>query len=77
MADDKVCPSCGHCPTCGRGPQVVKFIFPSQPWYVPTPIPWWQTGPYTVGGGGITTTGTGYNTASALAGSTTGANYGG
>lgn len=34
------CPSCGHCPTCGRGGHQVA------PWVIPMPYvqpyPWWQ-----------------------------------
>ena len=38
------CPSCGHCPTCGRsGYQVIPWISP-QPYY-----PSWPTWTYTTG----------------------------
>lgn len=37
----KPCPSCGHCPTCGRG---AASLSPS-PWWPYQPSPWWQV-PY-------------------------------
>jgi hypothetical protein len=36
-----VCPSCGYCPTCGRGGHYhAPYVVP-QPW-TPTPYPWWN-----------------------------------
>lgn len=57
----KVCPSCGHCPECGRGGvQVQPHYFPYWPYY--TPYQWYGgagSGVYTTtGGAGQATTGT-------------------
>jgi hypothetical protein len=32
------CPSCGHCPTCGRG-----RVYPNHPWTNPSHPYWWTT----------------------------------
>lgn len=53
------CPSCGYCPTCGRGPSFIHYVYPQPTFipYQPWPYqPWWQS-PTT---GGFTTT-TGYS----------------
>lgn len=40
---DKVCPNCGHCPTCGR--QVASPYYPwTVPYVQPWTTPWWQQG---------------------------------
>ena len=36
--DSKPCPSCGHCPTCGRGGHQVAPWLPYTPWYRPYQI---------------------------------------
>ena len=37
------CPSCGHCPTCGRGGVPSGWYKP----YYPVSSPWWQYYPTT------------------------------
>lgn len=50
------CPSCGHCPTCGRSG------YGTYPWY-PTPYyPWWQGTTW----GGTVTIGAGETTGSTV-----------
>ena len=51
MSDQKPCPSCGHCPTCGRTNQPVYQLPPYYPYTIPyiTPyvaptITWTSTG---------------------------------
>lgn len=37
----KPCPSCGHCPTCGRGGLgAYPYPYYPMPWYQ---RPWWET----------------------------------
>lgn len=47
---EKVCPNCGHCPTCGRARQAITW--PVYPWPTYPPYsPWWGVYPPTYGGG--------------------------
>ena len=34
------CPSCGHCPTCGRGHQAIPYYPAYNPWGGWTMSPW-------------------------------------
>jgi hypothetical protein len=50
-----VCPSCGHCPTCGRGGhQVAPWVVPT-PYYPTHPVHPWYPGPIWISSGTHTT----------------------